>query len=325
MNPVRTASSYGASAAGDSSPRATAAKAVSAASRPASTRVVHALERGDVDHAGAVAAQEEPRRVQPLRERVMATARDRLRAPLETLAAFEQRADLRMRLEPLQEIVRRQGGVAVVEADDHADAQHVVAHRVDERAPELAVLGLGTQRPPHRVDDAVERLRDLPHLLDPELPHLRVGATEVELVEGDAGEMTLGALGQHGHLGDDVGAGLEVGERITTAAPALVAGTHAHDAPVVHEQGLGRGLGQDHRPAVLGTRGQPAPEVGERDDHVAVISHGGRRRDRHRASASEEKDGLLGHRPVARHVGEHVVAEQRAERTRVDDRARQQV
>ena len=102
--------------------------------------------------------------------------------------------------------------VAVVEPDDHADRDHVVAHRVDERAAELAVLRCGAQRPAHRVDHAVERLRDLPDLLHAELPHLRLVAAQVEVVERDAGEMALRSLGEHGHLRDEVGAGLEVAQ-----------------------------------------------------------------------------------------------------------------
>ena len=140
-------------------------------------RVVHALERRDVHHADAVAAEQQPRRVEPLRQCVEASARDRLRAPFEALPAFEQRPNLRMGLQHLQEIVRRQRRIPVVEPDDHPDRQHVVAHGIDERPAELAVLRLRAQRPAHGVDDAIELLRDLPHLFDAELPHLRGVAT----------------------------------------------------------------------------------------------------------------------------------------------------
>ena len=135
-----------------------------------------------------------------------------------------------MGLQLLQEVVRRQRGVAMVEPDDHPDRQHVVAHRIDERAAELAVLGLRAQRPTHRVDDAVERLGDLPHLLHAEFPHLRVGAAQIEVVDRDVGEMTLRALGEHGHVRDDVVARFEVAERFAADAAALVAGAHADDA-----------------------------------------------------------------------------------------------
>src|SRR5207244_12520841 len=48
-------------------------------------RVVHALEPRDVDHPDAVAAHQQARRVQPLRKRVIAAARDRLRSPADAL------------------------------------------------------------------------------------------------------------------------------------------------------------------------------------------------------------------------------------------------
>ena len=77
---------------------------------------------------------------EPFRQRVEAPTRDRLRPPLETFTALEQRPYLRMGLQFLEEVVRRQRGIAVVESHDHADRQHVVAHRIDERTAELAVL-----------------------------------------------------------------------------------------------------------------------------------------------------------------------------------------
>ena len=70
-----------------------------------------------------------------------------------------------------------------------------------------------------------------------------------------------GALGEHGHLGDDVVARLEVGELLAVAAAALVAGAHPDHAAVVDEQALRRGLGQEHRAAVLGALGEPAAEL----------------------------------------------------------------
>ena len=153
---------------------------------PRLDRVVHALQRRDVHHPDTVAAEQQARRVEPSRERVEPAARDGLRAPLDPLAALEDGADGRVRLQHLEQVVRVEPGIAVVEADDHPDRHHVVAHRVDERSAELAVLRLRPQRPPHGVDHAVERPRDLPHLLDAELPHLRRGVTaEIEVVERD--------------------------------------------------------------------------------------------------------------------------------------------
>src|SRR5919197_6226292 len=99
-----------------------------------------------------------------------------------------------MGLQLLEQVVHRQLRVTVVEADDHPDRDHVLAHRIDERAAELAVLGARPERPAHRVDDAVERLRDLPDLLHPERPDLRMLAADPEAVEGDTRQMTLSSL-----------------------------------------------------------------------------------------------------------------------------------
>src|SRR5205807_10179819 len=116
----------------------------------------------------------------------------------------------------------------------------VLAHRVDERAAELAELRAEPQRPAHRVDHAVERLRDLPDLLHAELPLLRVTGAEVEVADRGARQVPLGALAEDGRLRDHVRARLEVAELLAVAAAALVAGPDAHDLAVVDEQLVAR-------------------------------------------------------------------------------------
>src|SRR4029077_13332337 len=145
--------------------------------------------------------------------------------------------------------------------DDHPDREHVVAHRVDERAAELAVLLPGAQRPAERVDHTVERLGDLPDLLHPERPDLRVVALKGEAVERDAGEVALRPLGQHGHARVNIRAGLEVAELLAVPATAPVAGAHAANPAVADEQRMARGLGQDRGAALLRALGEPAPEL----------------------------------------------------------------
>ncbi len=82
------------------------------------------------------------------------------------------------------------------------------------------------------MDDPVERLRDLPDLLHADLPALRV-AGEVVVVDGAVGEVAERALGEHGRLRHQVGAGLEVAELVALAVAALVAGTNAADDAVL--------------------------------------------------------------------------------------------
>src|SRR6516225_935418 len=108
-----------------------------------------------------------------------------------------------MGLQFLEEVMDGELGVAVVEADDEADRDHVVAERIDERAPELAVLLSAPQRPAHRVNDGLQRLRDLPDLLDAELPDLRLTAAQPEAVQSHAGEVSLRSLGEDRDLRDE--------------------------------------------------------------------------------------------------------------------------
>ncbi len=88
--------------------------------------VVDALERHRVDHAGRVADQQRARHRQ-LGHRPVAAARQRLGAPADALAALEDPTDQRVGLELLQQVVGRRGGVGVVELDDEADRDQVVA------------------------------------------------------------------------------------------------------------------------------------------------------------------------------------------------------
>src|SRR3954447_8581494 len=231
-----------------------------------------------------------------------------------------------MRLQFLQQVVHGELGVSVVEADDHPERDHVVAHGIDERPAELAVLRGSAQRPAHRVDDAIERTRDLPDLLHAERPHLRVLARQPVAVERDARQMSLRPLGEHGDASDDVGAGLEVAELVAVAAAALVARAHAAHSAVRREQ-LHRGrLGEDHPAGPLRLSRKPAAELRQRRDVVPLVLHRRRRGDAHRSLRREEVHRLVLDRPVEGHLVEPLAAfEKPPQRARVDDRARQQV
>ncbi len=133
------------------------------------------------------------------------------------------------------------------------------------------------------MDQAVERLGDLPDLLDAELPHLRLAALgEVELADRGAGQVTPATLGEHGRVRLDVGAGLEVAERLAVLAAALVAGAHADDLAVLDDQLGGGGLGEDVGAGLLGLLLLVAGERRDGDDLVAVVLERRRRRDAER-------------------------------------------
>ena len=213
--------------------------------------VVHALERDRVDHPAGV-ADEHRARHRELRHRPVAAAGQRLRAPADALAAVEDPPDERVGLELLQQVVGGGRRVGVLEVDHEPDRDEVIAgllvlHRVDPGAADLAVLRRQLQRPrPDRVDHAIKRLGDLPDLLDAELPDLRLAVlAELELLDRGAGQMPPAPLREHRHLRLDVGARLEVAQRLAVLAAPLVAGAHADDRAVVDDQLRRRGLGQD--------------------------------------------------------------------------------
>src|SRR6202012_1738837 len=115
-------------------------------------------------------------------------------------------------------------------------------------------------------------LFDLPHLLDAELPHLGLPAVaEVDLLARGAGEVAPAALGEDRNAGLDVGAGLEVAQRLAVLTPALVTGADPGDPPVVDDELRRRGLGEDVRAALLGLLSLVARQRGHRHDLVAVV------------------------------------------------------
>jgi hypothetical protein len=230
-------------------------------------------------------------------------------------------------LQLLERVVHREAGVAVVEPDHEAHRHLVLAHRIDERAAELAVLCSEAKRPAHRVDHAVERLRHLPDLLHAELPLLRVLGAQLEVPDGGAREVALRALGQHGGLADQVRAGFEVAELLALAAAALVAAPHADHVPAVHEQPRRGGLAEDVHAGLLGLLGQPAAELGDRDHVVAVVAEGrGHRLERDRALAvGQQVDGVPVDGAVAGPVVLGQVGEERLHRRRPHHGAREQV
>ncbi len=259
-------------------------------------RVVDALQRRHVDHAGGVAGDHHARDRQPLRHRPVAARGDRLRAPGDPLAAVEDLLHERVGLQLLQGVVAGEGRVGRVEPDHQPDADLVGAHRVDEAAAELVPLGALAQRPAHRVDHAVERLLHLPDLLDADLPAPRVGPVQVEVVQGRVGQVPQRALGQHRRLGDHVRARLEVGKLLAVAAAALVARADTAHDPVLDQELVGRGLAEHVGALLLGLLLQEAAELGDRGHVVAVVAEVRRHRlQRQRRALRQQVDRVLRH------------------------------
>jgi hypothetical protein len=152
-----------------------------------------------------------------------------LGAPADAFATGEDPPDEWVLLEKLEQVVDGGRRVGVVEVDDEADADKVLAglvvpHRIDPAAADLAVARAHADRPgADRVDHAVQRFRDLPDLLDAEFPNLRLATFgEAELADRRAGQRPPRALRENRHLRSDVGAGGEARELLAVLAAALV-------------------------------------------------------------------------------------------------------
>ena len=148
----------------------------------------------------------------------------------------------------------------------------------------------------------------------------------LEVIERRAGQMPLRALGEDRHAGCDVRAGLEVPELLSAAPAAAVARAHAHDAPAVDEQPGGRRLREDRHAERLGLVAEPAAELRQRRDVVAVIDHRRRRRNAQRTLLRQEQHRLAVHLAVERQLVDALAPlEQPLQPARVDHRAREQV
>ncbi len=106
---ARSATSYGASAGRRRVAGTQRREDRARGEDPGLHRVVDALQRSDVDEPRGVADHDQAVAVEPLRHRPVAALGDRLRAPLEQLAAVEDRAHERVGLEPLQQPVHVEG------------------------------------------------------------------------------------------------------------------------------------------------------------------------------------------------------------------------
>ena len=219
--------------------------------------------------------------------------------------------------------MRRQPAVGVLEAEHEADAEVLGAHRVDERAADLAVLPAPPQRPAERVDDPVERLRDLPDLLDADLIGLGEPRADPEVVERDAAQVALGTLGEHGGLREDLRRRRCAGRGLAGPVEAHRRGLDAADGPraLLGQQPQRRRLGLDEHAQLLGLLAHPSRQARQGEDPVALVVERRRRRQPLGATARHEVHALARHRPVGRQLLERRLREQLTQRARVHDRA----
>ena len=134
------------------------------------------------------------------------------------------------------------------------------------------------------------------------------------------------SLGEHRHLRDDVGAGLEVAECLSFLAASLVAAADADDAAVLHEQPVRARLREDDVPPPLPARRDSATSGRSRRSSCrgcgasAAAGCAGR-------AAGEQVDALARDLAVGRDAVQQLgtALEEPPCRPRVHDRAREQV
>ena len=149
---------------------------------------------------------------------------------------------------------------------------------VPEVVHERAAAGLVVQGPAEGVLGQTGhkgRVRHLPELLDADA--VLLGLAPVVQVEARLqllGQRTAHALPDQGVLGVQLDAGLIVRTRLAILADPEDAGHDALDRPIgIEDQLRGRHARVDLDPKALGVLGQPATDIAQAGDVVAVVEH----------------------------------------------------
>src|SRR5450759_986989 len=270
-------------------------------------RVVHGLGRGHARlHRGMDALDlgyvEEPRGIADehasgegeLGQGLESALGNRARAVGNAPAVFEKASNRRVRLEALEFVERTDPGIFVIQADDKTNRHLVVIQMVEEGA----AVGAPVHGPAGGVDDQARLVAlrlHLPQLLDADAVGLRVDAlAQLEFLHQALGQRAAGALGENRLFCVQLHAGLVILRVLAVAAYAQVAGGHALDRAVLVVEHLGRGeAGVDLDAQPLGLLSQPAAQIAETDDVVAVIVHLRRRRQPERLALGKKQEAVF--------------------------------
>ena len=239
-------------------------------------------------------------------------------------AAFQHLLHRRVMFEALEFHIGEEMRVFVVEADHEAD-RNLIAFQMIHEGP---TIGLRIHRPAGRMHDLARlRLRgiDFPQFLDPDAVGLDLGVlAQVEFLHQQLAQMTAAALGEHGLLGMQFHTDLEHRTFAAVLQAAHIAGRDALHAAILVVQDLGGGeAGIDFHAHRLGLLAQPAAEVTQRDDVIAVIVHLRRRRQAEGPGFGQEQEMVLLGRSVERRALFLPVRDQFVQRTRLQHRAGQ--
>ena len=167
---------------------------------------------------------------------------------------------------------------------------------------------------------------NFPQFLDADRVGLRIVAlAQTVALHQLLGQRPAAALGEQRVAGAQFHAALEVVGGFAVLADAHVAGGDADDAAVFLQQFRGGETGIDLHAELLGLLAQPAHDIAERDDVVAVIVHLRRRRQLERPVLGQEQEAVLACRRVQRRTLLLPVGDEFVQRARLDHGAGQDV
>ncbi len=287
-----------------------------------------ALDLGKVQRAG-IAAEQHRAGHGHLRQRIESALGDGARAVGYALAAFQILGDLRVVLEALEFLERRQIGVFVVQIHDQADGHAVVFQVIQEGAAAAGQMDRPAGTVNHQAWLVLLRV-DFPDFLEADAVVLRVDVlVELEFANQLLADMATAALAEEGVLGAQLHARDMAVLGFAVLADAHFAGNDALDHAVFDDRRLRGEAGVDFHAQSFGLFAQPAAELAQRDDIVAFVVH----RCRHEgvghlrglAFTGEEIDFVTRDRHVQRRAFFLPVGEEFVERARLEDRARQQM
>src|SRR5690554_467071 len=234
---------------------------------------VGAFDLGAVQGAG-VTAQKQTAGEAHLGQGIVAALRDRPGTVGNALAAFEIFADLRMKLETLELFKRAQVRVAVRQISDQSDVNLAILEVIQKGAAGRTGFIKRPAGGMHHQARLVFGRVDVPQFLDPDAVVLRVFTLiEFEVPDQAFAQVTTTAFGKQGVLGTQLHT-----RHVTVFLGAIpgnthIAGDHAFNLTIL-DDGFRRGKARIHLNAqLLGLFGQPAAQVAQADDVVAMVVH----------------------------------------------------
>ena len=265
-----------------------------------------ALDARHVDEARRAADQRAARERQ-LRHRLIAALGDGARAVGQALAALEGAADQRMGLEALEFLERRQIRIGVVEMDDEADRNQIVVEVIEERAAAGANCRAAsrTSAAPARACACPARPARAPS------SRCRISAARGPrpspyFAISCFDRLPRAPSANSVYLARSSMPRVKLALRLAVLADAHVAGGDAGHRAALVVQHLGGGKARiDFDAQRLGLGREPAADVAERDDEVAVVRHQRRHqeiRQPQRRRLAEPVEAVVGDRGLDRGV-----------------------